>query len=86
MHKFRVSQFGKERMRISVSVKPKSKIEKVEPAGPWHFKVFVKAIPEKGKANEAVVGALSDFFKIPKSKILLKRGSSSREKVFEINI
>ncbi len=67
-------------------MKPKSKLEKVEPAGPWHFKVYVKAAPEKGRANEAVVGALADFFKISKSKIALRSGASSREKTFEIKV
>jgi len=71
-------------VKIFVSVKAKSKVEKVEPAGPWHFKVFVKAVPEKGRANEAVAAVLADFFKIPKSKIVLRKGASSREKTFEI--
>jgi len=71
-------------MKIFVSVKPKSKTEKVEPAGKWHFKVSVKAVPENGRANEAAIGALSKFFKIPKSKITLRSGASSRKKVFEI--
>jgi uncharacterized protein YggU (UPF0235/DUF167 family) len=73
-------------MKISVSVKSKSKVEKVEAVGPWHFKVYVKAIPEKGKANEAVVAALAEFFKIPKAKIALRSGASSREKTFEIKV
>lgn len=86
MHKFGVSEFRKEdRMKIFVRVTSKSKKERVEPAGPWHFKVSVKAVPEKGRANEAAIGALSKFFKIPKSKITLRSGGSSREKVFEIS-
>jgi len=71
-------------MKIFVLVKPRSKTEKVEPIGPWHFKVFVKAAPEKGRANKAATGALAKFFKIPKSKITLRSGASSRKKVFEI--
>jgi uncharacterized protein YggU (UPF0235/DUF167 family) len=41
------------------------------------------SLPEDGKANESVLKILSDYLKIPKSKIKIISGFSSREKKIE---
>ncbi len=71
-------------MRIFVKVKPNSKVEKVEKIDEVHFVVSVKAPPVEGKANEALIKLLSDYFNIPKGNIKIVSGLSSKSKIVEI--
>lgn len=48
------------------------------------LKVHVTAIPEKGKANKALIALLSKEWKIPKTSIRIIRGETSRVKILEI--
>ena len=48
------------------------------------LKVKIRESPSKGKANEALTEFLSSHLKIPKSKITLKKGHTSRLKQIEI--
>jgi len=48
------------------------------------LRVAVTAVPEKGKANKAIVGVLSDALKLPKSSIELVAGETSNQKRFLI--
>lgn len=73
-------------MIIRVKVKPNAKKDEVKQLESDYFEVRVTAPPEKGKANSRVIELLSKHLKIPKSKIKLKKGEKSREKVFEISI
>ena len=47
-------------------------------------KVDVAAPPEDGRANEAVVRVLADFFGVHRSQVALVSGASSRNKRFRI--
>ncbi len=49
------------------------------------LKIRVTAIPEKGKANDAVVSLLADTPRIPKHDVTLSSGASSPRKVFKIS-
>lgn len=76
-------------MRIIVHLTPKASQNKVEGwtedvKGEKILRVKVTAVPESGKANDALIKLLSAFFKVPKSKISLIRGASSRIKYIEI--
>ena len=83
--------------KIAVLAKPNSKTEKVErlepvqlPLGdfnqePVSYKVSVTAPPVQGKANEAIQKALSTYFKLPRSRIRLLHGATSKRKIFEID-
>ncbi|MGB9765916.1 MAG: DUF167 domain-containing protein [Sulfurihydrogenibium sp.] len=71
-------------MRIKIKVKPgasKNEVKKIEEN---FFEVKVTAVAEKGKANEKVIELLSDFLKVPKSKVKIVRGLTSRDKEVEI--
>lgn len=70
--------------QLNVKVNPKAKLNKVSQDDAGNLTVWTTAAPDKGQANEAVIKALAEFLKIPKSKITLKRGGTSRQKVFEI--
>ena len=46
------------------------------------LRVYVTTVPEDGKANAAVVKLLSKAVGVPKSRLDLVRGHTSRDKVF----
>jgi len=71
-------------LQIQVFVKPKSKINKIIPEPDGCFTVMVNAPPVEGKANQAVIAVLADFFAVPKTSIRLIAGVKSRRKVFQI--
>ena len=71
-------------MRISVKVKPNSKEGKIEKVGANEFLARVKAPPQEGKANAALVKLLSEYFDIPKSAIIISKGQGSRSKIIDI--
>lgn len=71
-------------MKISVKVKPNAKTEKVEKLSDTEYTVSVKAPPQDGKANSALIALLADYFHLPKKRITLLRGTSSKQKLIEI--
>lgn len=71
-------------MKITVKVKPNSKIELVEKTGENQYLVRVKEPPTEGRANAAVVKALANHFGLPKSAVRLTHGQSAKTKLFEI--
>jgi uncharacterized protein len=75
-------------MRIAVHVKPGSRKESIEwVENLFGEKILVVKIREKpvdGEANKWLIEALSEFFDVPKSRITIIQGHTSREKVVEI--
>jgi uncharacterized protein YggU (UPF0235/DUF167 family) len=71
-------------VKISVKVKPNTKEEKIEKTGEGSFLVWVKAKPQDGKANYAVREALANYFGIPKARVIIITGETSRNKICEI--
>ena len=65
-------------------MKARAKREKIEKVSEGQYKVWVKAVPEKGRANEAVIEALSGHLGVSRSAISLMTGQTSSRKVFEI--
>ena len=72
-------------MKITVKVKAGAKRAKIEKLSDNSFLVWVKEKPQEGKANYAVRAALADYFDIPKSRITLVNGETSKTKLFEIS-
>ncbi|MFC1657829.1 DUF167 domain-containing protein [Candidatus Omnitrophota bacterium] len=72
-------------MKVSVRVKPNSRENSIEKIAESGFVIRVKARPEKGRANQAATEMLAGYFCVPKSRVLLLRGRSSRQKLFEIH-
>ncbi|MCQ2574692.1 MAG: DUF167 domain-containing protein [Alphaproteobacteria bacterium] len=69
---------------FNVKVNPHSKQNKViEDNGV--LRVHVTTAPEHGRANEAVVELLSEYFKVPKSSISIIRGETCSNKVIRIS-
>ena len=74
-------------MKVFVTVKPGSSQEKVVETEVTEdsktVTIWTHARAHDGEANKAVIEALSDYYKIPKTSITLVRGATSKQKVFE---
>ncbi len=72
-------------MRITVKIKPNAKADLVEKIAGGVYLVRVKAPAKEGKANEALIKVLSDYFDVPKSRISIASGLGSKNKLVDIN-
>ncbi len=70
-------------MKLTVKAYPKSSRREVRKED-GIFKVYVTEPPDKGKANKAILGLLSEYFGVPKSNMRIIRGECNRTKVIEI--
>jgi len=78
----------KEGVTLRIRVTPKSSkdvVERLEDTaqGPA-LKVRVRAVPDKGAANAAVVETVANWLGVPKSLVSLASGSTSRLKCLAI--
>lgn len=77
-------------MKLIVHLTPKASQNKIEgwaedEKGQKILRIKVTALPEDGKANEALIKLLSKTFHIPQSRISLIRGGASRIKQIQID-
>ena len=70
-------------MKISVSVKPGSSRNLVEQTEQG-LRVWLRAQPQDGKANWALVCVLADHYGVAKSDVKILRGQTSKNKLVEI--
>jgi len=71
-------------MKIFVKAKPGAREEKVQKIDDSHYVVFVKELPEKGRANNAIKNALAVYFKTGSAYVKIISGFSSKNKIIEI--
>lgn len=71
-------------MRIYAIAKPSSKTSSVEKAGDEYI-VRVKEPVVDGKANQALVKLVAQYFNVPKTHVNIVRGATSRRKTIEID-
>ena len=71
-------------MKIFVKVKPSAKEDEIEKLSENSFYISVKEPPVKGRANRAVIEALSEYFDLPKSEIEIVAGQTSKQKIINI--
>lgn len=71
-------------MKISVIVHPNSRKARIEKDLLDNLHVYVNEPPLEGRANKAVITALSTHFKIKKNSVILLSGEKSKNKLFEI--
>ncbi len=67
--------------QILVEVHPRSSQNKVEKITDSVFKVWLTAQPIEGRANQALVKILAEYFGVAKSNIEIKTGKTSKNKV-----
>ncbi|MDP2820891.1 MAG: DUF167 domain-containing protein [bacterium] len=71
-------------MLYKIKVRPESKKQQVVKKKNYEFLVCLKSKAEKGMANKELIGLLSDFFGVSVSKIKIKRGLKTTNKILEI--
>ena len=69
---------------IEVKVRPRARIEKIEALENSGFAVWTTAPADKGEANEAVTKLLARHLGVAPSCVVLRRGATSRNKLFEV--
>jgi len=70
-------------MKIKVRVAPRSSRDEVVKTGDDYL-VRVKAQPREGKANDAVIKLLAEYFSVTRSSVRITSGLSGRNKIIEI--
>ena len=70
-------------MKIRIKVSPNSKIEGISQKDDSLI-VKVKEPPKEGRANQAVIELLAEYFSMPQSHIRILSGIKSKNKVVEI--
>jgi uncharacterized protein (TIGR00251 family) len=78
-----LSHLALEGAEIAVRVTPKASRDRIV-VEEGQIRVYVTTVPEDGKANAAVQKILAKALGIPKSRLTLIRGQTSRDKVFRI--
>ena len=73
-------------MRIKVKVKPNSHENTIKETANGFFVIKVSVPPENGKANKRVIELVSEYFKVPKSKVEILSGEAYHEKVIDIQL
>lgn len=73
-------------MKITVALKPNSRHRHEVVKTSSGFTIYVKEPPIEDRANQAAIALLAKYFNVPKSRVRLVRGATSKQKVFEIDI
>ncbi|HEY6969337.1 MAG TPA: DUF167 domain-containing protein [Candidatus Angelobacter sp.] len=70
---------------FNVKVQPRARKNAITGTVGDALKLALTAPPVEGKANQAVIEFLADFFEIPRSSITIASGAASRRKVIRIS-
>ena len=74
------------RLVLEVIVKPNSSKESLKEISERVLEARVKEPPTEGRANKRLIELLAKHFKVPKSRVRIKRGASSKRKLVEIEL
>lgn len=79
-----------DHLRLSVRLTPNAGRDQVDGVEvnaneEAHLKAKVTAVPEKGKANKALIALLSKAIGVPKSSISVISGETARQKILRID-
>ena len=69
---------------FNIRVIPRARVNSITADADGTLRVHTTTAPEKGHANEAVVELLAEYFKIAKSRIVVSKGMTSRNKIVVI--
>lgn len=72
-------------MKIFVKAKTKAKNDELQKISENTFLAKVREAPERGRANQAIIKLLSEYFKTPRQNIRIISGETSKTKMIEIN-
>ncbi len=69
-----------------IKVKPNSQQSRIQAEADGSLTVYLKSPPVDGKANVELIQILAKTYDIPKSKVIIKSGLTSRIKRVEIEV
>ena len=72
-------------MKIEVLVKPGAKKNEVVKSADGIYRIKIKAPALEGKANDAVIEALAEHFRLPKQAVTILHGHFGRRKLILIS-
>ena len=75
-----------ERTRVRLRVKPAGRRDRIVGPHGGALKLEVRAAPEKGRANTAVVALLADVLDLPTDAVRLVAGETSQDKLVELDL
>lgn len=83
-------QVNSDHVRLSVKLTPNAGRDGLDGAeaaadGEMLLKARVTAVPEKGKANKALIELVAKSLKLPKSSISVISGDTARKKILRID-
>lgn len=78
-----LSHLNRPGTQIALRVTPKASRNRITTEAD-QLRVYVTTVPEDGKANAAVQKLLAKALGLPKTRLRLIRGQTSRDKVFEV--
>lgn len=70
-------------MQIKVHVLPHARQNSITESSDGILRVRTTAVPDDGKANEAVIKLLAKYLSVPKSQIKIVRGETGHDKIIE---
>lgn len=72
-------------MKVRIKIKPNSKQQSIKEEPDGGLTARLKSPPVDGKANDELVRALAGRFRVPRSRIRIVAGFSSKTKLVEID-
>ena len=77
---------GKDEILLDIHLAPRAKRSSVMGIHQNRLKIAVTAPPVDGKANDALVELVAKLLSVPKGRISVVRGLTSRQKVVSVGI
>lgn len=71
-------------MKINIRAKPGNNKEYIKQITSTQFVVAVKEIAEKGRANQAIIKSLANYFDIAPTSLKIVSGKFSKQKIIQI--
>ena len=71
-------------MKLQIKVIPNASISAIVDTDSTPWKIKVQSPPSDGKANKEVIRLIANYFKVPKSKVVIVSGEKTKIKLLEI--
>ena len=71
-------------VKVTANAKTSCIKKVVQEDGSVIYKIFTTAVPEKGKANKAIIQLLAKELNIPKSSLIITHGLTCSRKIIKI--
>lgn len=74
-------QEREEGILLFIKVIPRASKNEIVEMSDDFLKIKIKAVPEKGKANQALIKFLADFFEVPQNGVKIVKGQNQPLKI-----